>query len=146
MTALLSVWFTSLLPGLRSRPAARRRPRSALALCFLVVPTIVVGLLAMHGVRSLHAKAHEMVHAADSVVDGERSVVRSTSALEGHGGHDAASCIWILVTGIALVIAAVRRHRIRTAPIADPLRLLSAIATRGPPISTRLSLVGLLRR
>ena len=127
-----------------------RRWAIALVATTAAVPVVIVGLLAMHAtpvVPHLHA-VHVMSGDSGAIaVDANHATADAAAPHgSGHAGHDLATCVWILVGGIALVIAlSPFSVRIPTAPTFRR-RFAFAVATRAPPMSARLSLVGLLRR
>ena len=133
-------------------PSSVRRPSVLLALVLgACAPVIVVGLLAMHATPSVsvdHVVAMPMNGAgAHAVTVAARSVVKPGTAPSSHWtAHELATCVWILVGVVALGLAVSRApFRTRALPVLAR-RFGSVRSARAPPIATRLSLVGLLRR
>lgn len=111
-----------------------------------VAPLIVVGILAMHGLTGSHSMPERAGHTAHEMTSARHHQVPSKSAHDHV--HDIVLCVWVLVASFVLVAMRQRAARLgeiicaSLQSIASPGRALM----RAPPVSVRLSLVGLSRR
>jgi hypothetical protein len=112
------------------------------------VPLIVVGLLAMHGLTGSKPTAERAGHSGHEMTS-PRSHEMPLKGSHGHGHvHEVALCLWVLIVAFALVALRQRGARLSEVicaslqSIARPGRALM----RAPPVSARLSLVGVSLR
>lgn len=129
-----------------------RSHRSRLMTLLLIATVLAAagGLLLMHGIASLSAAPPDrMAHAAAD--HAAMPDARSALLMSDHGPsmhvHELLDCVWVLVSGLVLLVAAAwvvarRRHPSASAGL---LHRLCDQATRGPPTAVRLSLVGIAR-
>ena len=111
-----------------------------------VAPIIVLGILAMHGLSGSHSIPERAGHPAHGMTSPRHHEMPSKSARDHV--HDIVLCVWLLVAGFALV--ALRKRVARLSEIiCVPLQSIASpgrALMRAPPVSVRLSLVGLSRR
>jgi len=128
-----------------------RRSRSTTLLLIATVLAAASGLLLMHGIAtmsggSLDATMHtSSEHLAP--MTGEPDALLMPAHVPSMHLHELLDCVWVLVSGLVLVtVAAWVAARWR--PVRSTAGLIHRIcdrATRGPPTSVRLSLVGIAR-
>lgn len=120
----------------------------------LLIATVVVavgGLLLMHGIMTLSsASLDDMEHSSSEHVApmvGEPAALLMAVHMPSTHLHELLDCVWVLVSGIVLlsVAAWVAARRPPARSTSGLLHRICDRATRGPPTSVRLSLVGIAR-
>ena len=125
------------------------RSRSSRVALVALVLAIGAGLFAMHMLSIAPSSSPHAAHSAmavDDTMPGRAATKADADAPLTHG-HGLLTCVWILIGGLVLAIAAgwsIRIHRGRETP-RQLLRYAISSAQRAPPSSVRLSLVGTAR-
>lgn len=120
----------------------------------LLIATVLAatgGLLLMHGIMTLSSGAlDDMEHSSSEylapVVAAPAALLMPDHVPSTHL-HELLDCVWVLVSGLALLAVAawVATRRPPASSSAGLLHRICDRATRGPPTSVRLSLVGIAR-
>jgi hypothetical protein len=111
-----------------------------------VAPLIVVGLLAMHGLTGSQSGPERGGQAGHEMTRARHHQMPSKTTHDQV--HDVVLCLWVLVAAFALVALRERAARLSDVIYAS-LRSMTTpgrALMRAPPVSVRLSLVGMSRR
>lgn len=120
----------------------------------LLIATVLAaagGLLLMHGVATLSSgPLDDRAHLSSehlSAMTGEPGAVLMPDHAPTMHLHELLACVWVLVSGLVLigVAAWVAARRPPARSSAGLIHRICDRATRGPPTSVRLSLVGIAR-